>query len=207
LDPTLTLSATGEVPRTWVWDAATAQIKADGAWNYLLQPKGNHLRITRVSASQGSESFEADDALGLTLEKDAGGPELATYRFPGGPLAGRIRKIVQMEGRQQKILYAASYYPSGRLLQESFYPDVRKIYAEDQRLLKETIGGHLVYEQDLDSQGRAVHIVDAVKNFEVRTTYDAGGGQTSEVFQQGRFLYMENIDTKNKLTSLTEGDK
>ena len=92
-------------------------------------------------------------------------------------------------------------------MREIFYPDKIRIYSENRQLLKETIGGRVDYEQDMDSQGRVVHIVDPVKELEVNKVYDAQGGQTTEVFKHGALFYTEKIDSNNKLISLNEGDK
>jgi hypothetical protein len=206
LNPTLTISGTGALPRLLTWDAATRQIKSDGAWTYRLEPKGNHLRLTRFLADNTTESYEADDATGMTAEKKADGAEIVTYRFAGGPLAGFVRRIEQVNEKGALVpLYAASYYPSGALLREVFQPDHVKFYSETRQLLKETIGDRVIYERDLDDRGRVVHIVDTVRDLEVKKVYDANGGQTTQVFRQGKLFYTEKIDSNNKLVSLNEG--
>jgi hypothetical protein len=109
LDPTLTLNSPGLLPRMFVWDAATRQIKSDGAWTYNLQQVGDHLRFTRTTAQNQTESFEADGITGMTSEKSADGNEVATYRFVSGPLAGCVRKIEQLDGAGRRTpLYSAS---------------------------------------------------------------------------------------------------
>ncbi len=150
--------------RTFVWDAATRQIKSDGDWTYTLQAKDGHPRQTRVSAQNQIESYEADESSGLTDEKTANGVEVATYRFVNGPLAGCVRKIEQLDGNGQRTpLYSASYYPSGQLMRENFSPDEMKFYSEKNQMLKETIGGRVIYEQDLDSEGRVTHVIDSAR--------------------------------------------
>ena len=208
LNPTLTLNGPGKPPRMFVWDAATRQIKSDVPWNYSLQPRGDHLRFTRTSAQNQTESFEDDEATGVTSEKNADGAEVTTSRFVSGPLAGYVRKIEQLDATGHPIpLYSASYYPSGQLMRETFYPDTVKTYAENTEMNKETVAGQVIYERDVDSHGLAVHIIDATRGIEVKTTYDSEGGQTSQVFQQGKFSYEEKINRQNKLTSITEGDR
>jgi hypothetical protein len=208
LNPILTLSGSGLPARTFVWDATSRQIKSDGAWSYTLQRAGDHLRFIRVSAQNQKETYEADDATGMTVEKGPDGVELATYRFAGGPLAGHIRKVEEVDAKgARKLLYSASYFPSGALMREIFYPDQVKIYSEDEELLKQTIGDQIVYEQDIDGQGRVIHIIDPTKGLEVKTTYNADGSHVSTVFQQGRLFYTETIDRSNKLVSLNEGGK
>lgn len=206
LNPTLSISGLSDLPRTFVWDAATRRIKTDGGWSYALEDKGGHLRFTRVSVDHEIESYEADAGTGMTAVKTAGGAEVATYRFVSGPLAGSIRRMEELgAGSARKVLYSASYYPTGELLREAFYPDMMKIYSPDQRLLKETIGGHVIYQRDVDSQGRVVRIVDATRDLEVRKTYDTAGGQTTQVFQRGALYYTEQVDRNNRLVSLNEG--
>ena len=208
LSPTLTINQPEQLPRTLVWDAATRQIKSDGQWVYTLQPKGDHLRFTRVSPQKQTECYEADEATGMTLEKSADGGEIDTYRFVSGPLAGSVRKIEQLEGGNRRtLLYSASYFPSGDLMREMFYPDEMKIYSDKNELLKETIAGQVVYEQDIDSQGRVVRVVDQTRDLELKMTYDASGGRITQVFQRGAIFYTEQIDNNNKLVSLNEGDK
>jgi len=208
LNPTLTLDQPGELPRTLVWDAATRQIKSDGAWIYTLKPNGDHLRFTRTSGPNQMECYEADEATGVTLEKSVDGAELATTRFVSGPLAGEVRKIDQLDTAGKRTpLYAATYYPSGLLMRETFYPDMVKSYSEENQLLKETVAGQVVYEQDLDEAGRVTHVIDATKDLELRMSYGAGGGRTTQVFQKGALFYTEQVDGNNKLVSLNEGEK
>ncbi len=205
LEPTLTIAAPAQLTRTFVWDAATRQIKSDGDWAYTLKPVADHLRFTRVSAQNGTESFEADDATGLTAEKSADGAELVTYRFVSGPLAGSVRRIEQRDAAGHATpLYAASYFPSGELMRETFYPDTVKMYAESRQMVKETVGGKVVYEQDVDALGRVVHIIDATRGVEVVKSYDAEGNQTAQVFQKRALFYTERIDKNNKLISFQE---
>jgi len=208
LNPTLAINGPGLLPRLFVWDAATRQIKSDGPWTYSLQPKGDHLRVVRTSTQNQIESYEDDETTGMTSEKNADGAEIATYRFVSGPLEGSVRKIEQLDGAGKRTpLYSASYYPSGELMREIFYPDTVKTYAENRYLIKEAVAGQVIYEQDLDSQGRVVRIIDATRAIEVKTHFDADGGQISEVFQQGKLSYAEKIDRNNKLTAITEGDR
>lgn len=208
LNPSLTIAASGQFPQTLVWDAALRQIKSDGNWTYSLQSVGNHLRISRTSAQNQSESFEEDDTAGMTAEKKADGPEIITHRFVSGPLAGLVRKVEQVgnDGATQ-LLYSASYYPSGAIMRETFYPDVVKMYTDGGQLTKETISGRVIYEQDFDDQGRVTYSSDTTKALEAKTVYDADGGQTSRVFRQGKLFYTEKIDRDSKLTSITEEDK
>jgi hypothetical protein len=208
LNPTLTLNETGQPPRTFVWDATTRQIKTDGKWTYTLVPVQDHLRFIRTSVLHEEESYEANNATGMSAEKDADGPETVTWRFVNGPLAGLVRKVEQVgdHGARQP-LYSASYYPSGEIMREIFYPDEIKMYSETRQLLKQTIGGRVIYEQDLDSQGRVVHILDATKDTEVKMTYAADGSRTTQVFRHGALFYTEQIDRDNKLVSLNEGDQ
>ncbi len=208
LNPTLGITGPGQLPRLFVWDAATRKIKSDGAWTYSLQPKGDHLRLVRISTDNQTESYEEDGATGMTSEKNADGAEIATYRFVSGPLAGSVRKIEQLDGPgRQTPLYSASYYPSGALMREIFYPDTIKTYAENTELIKETVAGHVIYERDFDNQGRVAHVIDTTRAIEVKTHFEADGGQISEVFQQGKLSYAEKIDRNNKLTAITEGDR
>ena len=208
LNPTLTLSKSDQAPRAFVWDVATRQIKSDGQWAYTLLSKGNHLRLTRVSPQSQSECYEADEATGMTAEKAADGAEITTYRFVSGPLAGSVRKVEQLDsGGKQAQLYSASYYPSGQLMREIFSPDEMKTYSDQGQLLKETIAGQVIYEQDLDSQGRVIHVLDATRHLEVKTDYETDGSQKSQVFQQGKIFFTETIDRNNKLTSITEGEQ
>jgi len=167
-----------------------------------------HLRVVRTSTQNQIESYEDDETTGMTSEKNADGAEIATYRFVSGPLEGSVRKIEQLDGAGKRTpLYSASYYPSGELMREIFYPDTVKTYAENRYLIKEAVAGQVIYEQDLDSQGRVVRIIDATRAIEVKTHFDADGGQISEVFQQGKLSYAEKIDRNNKLTAITEGDR
>jgi hypothetical protein len=208
LNPTLTLNGPGQLPRTFVWDATTRQIKSDGAWTYALKQSGDHLRFTRTSAQNQIESYETDESTGVTSEKSADGAEVATYRFVSGPLTGCVRKIEQLDGAGRRTpLYSASYYPSGLLMREMFYPDVMKSYSEKNQLLKETVAGQVVYEQDLDSEGRVTHVVDTAKDLEIKMSYESGGGRTTQVFQKGALFYTEQIDGNNKLVSLNEGEQ
>jgi hypothetical protein len=208
LNPTLTLNGPGQLPRTFVWDAATQQIKSDGAWTYALNPSGDHLRFTRTSVQNQKESYEADETTGITSEKSADGVEVATYRFVSGPLAGCVRKIEQLDGAGRRTpLYSASYYPSGLLMREMFYPDVMKSYSEKNQLLKEIVAGQVVYEQDLDTEGRVTHVIDTPKDLEIKMSYDSNGGRTTQVFQKGALFYTEQIDGNNKLVSLNEGEQ
>ena len=208
LNPTLTIKDPAQFPRTLVWDGALRQIKSDGGWTYSLQPEGDHLRFTRVSRQNQAESYEDDQSKGMTAVKSADGAEIATYRFVSGPLAGRVRKIEELEnGGASKLLYSASYYPSGQLMREIFSPDEMKMYSETRQLLKETIQGRTVFEQDLDSEGRVVHIVDSTKFLEVKRVFAADGGQTTQVFRKGTLFYTEQIDSQNKLVSINETNK
>jgi len=208
LNPSLTITDSQQNHRTLVWDAALRQIKSDNQWTYSLKTVNDHLRITRTSPQNQTEIFEQDDAAGMTAEKDADGAERVTYRFASGPLAGFVRKIEQVaDNGTRQPLYSASYYPSGQLLREIFYPDKVKYYSESRQLLKETIGGHVIYEQDLDAQGRVTHIVDTTHEFEVKKTYDPKGGQLIEVFRHGALYYTEKLDDKRSLITFDEAKK
>jgi YD repeat-containing protein len=81
------------------------------------------------------------------------------------------------------------------------------MYSDQGQLLKETISGQVVYEQDLDSQGRVTHVIDTTRDLEVKTVYETDGSQNNEVFQQGKLFITERIDRNNKLTSITEGNQ
>jgi hypothetical protein len=144
----------------------------------------------------------------MTAETGADGAEMQTYRFVSGPLVGRIRRIEQVaSGGARTPLYSASYFPSGEIMRETFYPDKIRLYSENRQLLKETIGGRVDYEQDFDGLGRVVHIIDTPKDLEVKRIYDSRGGQTTEVFRHGALFYTESVDNNNKLVSLDEGEK
>jgi hypothetical protein len=208
LNPTLAIGGTDLTQRLFAWNANTRQIKSDGEWSYTFAPVNGHLRVTRVSAQNQSEIYEANDAAGMTAETGANGAEVRTYRFVSGSLVGRIRRIEQVGGRGARTtLYSASYFPSGEIMREIFYPDKIRFYSEKRQLLKEMIGGRIDYEQDFDNQGRVVHIVNTAKDLEVKRTYDPRGGQTTEVFRHGTLFYTENVDSNNKLVSLNEGEK
>jgi hypothetical protein len=205
LNPTLTIDHDDGAPRVLTWDAATRQIISDGPWRYAFAPAEEGLRITRTAAGRSPEIFEADHARGVTLETGPDGHPVATYRFVNGPLTGLVRRIVEDDGAPgAKVLYAASYFPSGNLLRESFYPDRVRYYADDRRLLKETVGGQVDYLQELDDRGRVVRTVDSAKGVEVRRNYDSAGGQTAQVFEQGKLMLTELIDPHNRLVSLEE---
>ena len=207
LCPTLAISARDRPAWNFTWDPASRQIKSDGKWAYQIRQIRDHLRFDRLLPDGQSESFESDDASGLTIEKALGGHELATYRFPGGPLAGRIRKVEDLENGSRKLLYSASYYPSGRLLREAFYPDKVRLYSATGKLQKETIGNNVDYQQDFDDKGRVTHLVDPTQQLEVKRTFDLQGGQVTQVFKNGALFYTEQIDPNNKLVSINEGDK
>jgi hypothetical protein len=208
LNPMLTVSGTDLAPRIFTWNPKTRQIKSDGDWSYSFDKMAGHLRFTRVSAQPRTEIYESDDSTGMTEETTADGAEVRTYRFASGPLVGLIRRIEQVGSHGARtLLYSASYFPSGQIMREMFYPDKVRFYSEQRQLLKETIGGRVDYEQDFDSEGRSIHIVNTAKNLEVKTTYDSHGGQTTEVFQHGALFYTENVDGTNKLVSLNEGEK
>jgi hypothetical protein len=205
--PTLAIAETAQPDRDFTWNAETRQIKSDGTWTYHLQPVGDHLRFDRMSSGGQSESYEADDGKGMTMEKLANGPEIVTYRFTNGLLAGRIRKMAEQNGRAQKALYTASYYPTGRLMRELVYPDRLRTYAESGKLLKETEGKEILYEQDFDERGRLTHILDPGRQIEVKRIYDAQGAETTQVFKQGTLFYTEQTDKNNQLVSFNEGEK
>jgi len=208
LNPTLGINAPGQLPRRFVWDAATRQIKSDGAWTYTIEPKDGHLRFVRCASHDQIESYEADEMTGITSEKSADGAESATYRFVSGPLAGRVRKIEEIQnGGARQLLYSASYYPSGELMREMFYPAEVKIYSEARQLLKETIHGAVVYQQELDAQGRVVHIVDPTRGIEVKKIFHPDGSQIIEVSKNGTPFYTEQVDSQNRLVTLNENTK
>lgn len=205
--PTLALTETAQPDRDFTWNAETRQIKSDGNWTYSLHPMGDHLRFDRTSPTGESESYENDTAKGMTLEKIANGPELATYRFTNGQLEGRIRKIVQQNGQSRKTLYAASYYPSGQLMRELVYPDRSRTYSEKGKLLKESEGKEILYQQDYDDRGRLIHILDPGRQIEVKRSFDPQGAETTRVFKQGTLFYTEQTDINNKLVSFNEGEQ
>ncbi len=207
LFPTLTIAETGMANRKFSWDPETRQIRTDGPWTYNLQQIGDHLRFDRIAANGQSESFEADDPRGVTTEKGADGREISTYRFPSGPLAGRIRKIVEDASGAAKVLYSASYFPSGNVMRETFWPDTEKTYSDKLQLVKETIAGKVIYEQDFDAQGRLVHLFNPAQAIEMKRIYNADGGQTTQVFRDGGLFYTEQIDHNNRLVSIDEGEK
>ena len=208
LNPVLTISGTDLTSRIFTWDANTRQIKSDGEWSYSFAQMTGHLRFTRVSAQPRTEIYETDDSTGMTAETGADGAEIQAYRFVSGPLVGRIRRIEEIAGGGARTpLYSASYFPSGEIMRETFYPDKIRFYSEKRQLLKEMIGGQVDYEQDFDSQGRLVHIVNAAKDLEVKRIYDPRGGQTTEVFRHGALFYTEYVDSNNKLLLLNEGQK
>ena len=100
--PTLAVTETAQPDRDFTWNAETRQIKSDGNWTYSLHSMGDHLRFDRTLPSGESESYENDATKGMTMEKIANGPELATYRFTNGQLEGHIRKILQQDGRSRE---------------------------------------------------------------------------------------------------------
>jgi len=206
LCPTLAIAEAVLPDRNFTWNAETRQIKSDGDWTYSLQPKQDHLRFDRVSSNGQSESFEDDAASGVTMERVANGPEISTYRFTSGPLTGRIRKVIEENGAE-KTLYAASYFPSGQVMRELVYPDRVRTYSEKGKLLKETAGNQIVFEQDYDDRGRLTHILNPGKQIEVRRTFDPQGAATTRVFKQGTLFYTEQTDKNNKLVSFNERDK
>ena len=207
LFPTLTIAGTGAESREFSWDPATRQIRSDGDWTYQLVRAGDHLHYERTAADGKSESYEADNARGVTVEKGPDGREVSTYRFPAGPLAGQIRKIVEDASGEAKVLYTASYYPSGNVMRETFWPDMEKEFSDQRQLLKETIAGEVIYEQDFDAQGRLVHLFNPAQSIEMKRTYNPDGGQTTQVFRDGALFYSEQIDRNNRLVSLDEGEK
>ena len=206
LHPTLEVSDDNLPKEKFTWDAETRQIISDGTWDYTLQKIGDHWRFDRTTPGGGSESYESDEARGVTTEKGADGKEIATYRFPNGPLTGRIRKIEQLDDGAANILYSASYYPSGRLMRETVYPDRVRTYAENGKLLKETVADDVVYEQTFDDQGRLIHLLNPSRQIEVKRVYDSQGGETTQVFKDGALFYTELVDQNNKLISFNEGD-
>jgi YD repeat-containing protein len=207
LNPTLAISQGDGTQRIFTWDADTRQIKTDGNWSYHLQQMVGHLRFDRRTPQGQSEIFEDDAATGLTIEKSLSGKEMGTYRFVSGPLAGRIRKVEELNNGSYKILYSASYFPTGNLMRELFYPNKTRVYADDGSLAKETIGDNVVYEEEYDDQGRVIHILNPTQQMEVNRTYDSQGAATTQVFKQGTLLFTETTDHNNNLVSLNEGDK
>jgi hypothetical protein len=207
LEPTLAIAQSGGAGREFTWNPETRQIKSDGDWTYQLQQVGGHLHFDRTSTNGKSESYEADDGRGVTTEKGPDGKEISTWRFPAGLLAGRIRRIVENDGGGEKLLYTASYFPSGNVMRETFWPDTEKTFADTRQLLKETVGGQVVYEQDFDAQGRLVHLFNPAQAIEMKRTYDAMGGQTTQVFHAGALFYTEQVDHNNRLVSIDEGEK
>ncbi len=208
LDPSLSISLSNGHPRTFTWDANTRQIKTDCDWSYSLQQVAGNLQYTRTLSTGQFETYENNTVTGVTIEKSLTGNAIATYRFVGGPLTGRIRKVEEMQmGAQRKILYSASYFPSGNLMRELFYPDHVRFYSDDRKLLKETVGNAVVYEQDFDDQGRLIHMINPSQHMEVKRIYNSQGGETTQVFKQGGLFYTETADNNNNLISFDKGNQ
>lgn len=206
LSPTLEITGVSGSDRHFVWDAGTRQIKSDGEWAYQLRAVGDHMRFDRTNSDNQTESYELDDAKGITLEKASDGPELLTYRFPSGLLNGRIRKVMEQGIKTQKTLYTASYFPNGQLMRETVFPDRTRTYAESGQLLQEMEGKTLLYLRDYDDKGRLIHMIDPGRQIETKSTFDANGAETTQVFKEGILFYTTHIDENNKLISINEGE-
>jgi hypothetical protein len=207
LCPTLAIGEGGVAKWNFIWDPQTRQIKTDGTWTYNLKQVENRWHFDRIAANGQSESYESDDVRGVTREKGPDGREIITTRFPAGPLAGVVRKIEEAQGRDTKLLYSASYFPSGAIMRDFTAPGTVRELSEKGQLMKETVAGQVVYEQDDDDQGRLLHIFNPARQIEVKRTYDAQGGQTTQVFKAGALFYTEQVDHNNRLVSLDEGGK
>jgi YD repeat-containing protein len=207
INPTLDITHTDGSGRSFTWDAATGQIKTEGPWTYHLRQVAGRIRFDRILGPGETESFEDDPQKGVTVEKSLTGNDVATYRFASGPLTGRIRKVEERNKKVVTTLYAASYFPSGLLMREMFYPNRVRVYSETRKLLRETIGDEVVYQQDFDDQGRLIHLLDPSKGIEMKRTYDAQGAQVTQVFRKGILFYTEAIDRNNNLISFNEGDR
>ncbi len=163
------------------------------------------MKFDRTSAQGLSESYEADAASGVTIVKGLDGNEITTSRFVSGPLTGRIRKMEQESNGSPITLYSASYFPSGILMREAFYPNKVRSYSETGKLLKEMVGNTVTYEQDYDAEGHLIHILNPAKQIEVKRSYDSQGVQTTHVYKNGALFYTEKIDTNNNLISFDKG--
>ncbi len=92
-------------------------------------------------------------------------------------------------------------------MRELVYPDRVRTYSENGKLLKETEGKEILYQQDYDDRGRLIHMLDPGRQIEVKRTYDSQGAETTRVFKQGTLFYTEQTDKNNKLISFNEGEK
>lgn len=205
LNPNLVITSPEGSRRAFTWNATTRQIKADGSWLYHVEQIDDHMKFERTSVDGLTENYEADDARGVTTISGEGGKEIATYRFVSGPLAGRVRKIEEQANGSRITLYSASYFPSGIIMREAFYPDRVRTYSETGRLLKETTGSKVTYEQDYDAQGHLVHIVNPAKEIGMKRTFDSRGSQITKVFKNGTLFYTETVDSNNNLVSFEKG--
>lgn len=120
-DQTLLPVITLDGQRRITWNSATSLIKTDGDWTYDLKPLEGSSKVafTRINRQGKSESYVDNGEKGVVSEKNQNGIETKTYRFTSGILAGKIRKIEEIQNGVSTIIFSAAYDEEGKLLRKS----------------------------------------------------------------------------------------
>ncbi len=101
------------------WEPKTQTVVKDGVWAYDVKPGQNPVAnafITRKNGAGQSESWYYDAANGRETLLDRDGTTTIKNWFTSGKLAGKMRRIDQVEQGVTTTVYRASYDDKGRLV-------------------------------------------------------------------------------------------
>lgn len=136
LQPTLTIERRGQTKRTFVWEADSKRVLADGAWKYVVTPAGNrpdNVLIARTDASGKTERWHFDRSSGMEFVEGADGAQTVTAHITSGKAFGQIQEIrVTSKGGSKTTSYRASFDTAGRMT-HAVFADGREMTVEPER--------------------------------------------------------------------------
>jgi len=108
--------------RLLAWNPETKLISSDGDWKYQITPAqdGSYAAIGRKNPAGKNEFWHNDRNKGVEIVQGLNGVKRVTTSFVIGKLAGRIRKIEEINDENSLLTYQAGYDDKGRLLREVF---------------------------------------------------------------------------------------
>jgi hypothetical protein len=160
--PTLSLQGSEGLSKTITWNAQTADVISVDDWLYHVTPPRtatSSATLERTNKDNISESWWQDLASGIEESKDLGGPIVRTEKFVSGILAGKVRRISEMQDGHCNALVAYSYDEAGRIIRVT-RNDVETLYSYSgaETTLVSKRNGLFLNKRILDKDNRIIYI-------------------------------------------------
>jgi len=119
LIPKITIASGTSNIGEFSWDAISKHILSDGSWNYTIKPNGGKFEPPTISRSDklGHKEFVFDDITKGVIDRDTldDGHTITTFFSGPGPLYGKTRRVMNIEGATQQLVAQYTYDNNGKL--------------------------------------------------------------------------------------------